>query len=84
MSKITLSDLNDTSCCRLTLFSNPSNPIPEILEDIPGKKLSTMLLLKPIISKFLPPRYELITEIPILLIIFLNPFSMDFLKFLIS
>ena len=56
MSNITLSDLKDCSCCRLTLFSNPSNPIPDIREDIPGKKLSTILLLKPIISKFLPPR----------------------------
>ncbi len=81
MSKIVLEEEKEALCCFLIRLSSPSRPIPDILEDIPGKKLSTILLLNPIISKFLPPRYELIIDMPILLIIFLSPFSIAFLKF---
>ena len=60
-------------CASKERFSIPASPIPEILELIDGKNLHIRVRLKPIASKLQPPLYELITEIPILLITFSKP-----------
>jgi hypothetical protein len=51
--------------------------MPEILELIDGKNLLMRVGLKPIASKLQPPLYELISEIPILLITLSKPLLME-------